>query len=154
MAVGKSAFVEMSYWETLVLLLFPWPLEKEELHGSIRNPTLAPIAGKLLQEHGRHHVLRRPHRPCGGPSLPASSVVLTELFCGVSTGCLWGAGTAGISEAAIVGGGAAGPRPGTRHHSPTALSGPPCLTQLRPLWAPAWHLQKSLWNLLILPERS
>ena len=65
-----------------------------------------------------------------------------------------GAGTAGISEAAIVGGGAAGPRPGTRHHSPTALSGPPRLTQLRPLWAPAWHLQKSLWNLLILPERS
>lgn len=113
-----------------------------------------PIAGKLLHGHGCHHVPCHPRRPCGGPSVPASSIVLTELFCGVSTGCLWGGGTAGISETAIVGEGAAGPRPGARHHGPAALSGPPHPPQLRPLWAPAWHLQKSLWNLLILPERS
>lgn len=43
----------------------------------------------------------------------------------------------GISEAAIVGGGAAGPRPGAGRCIPAALSGLPRSVQLQKLWAPA-----------------
>lgn len=36
--------------------------------------------------------------PCSGSSLPPSSLVLTELFCGVSTGSLWAAGAAAARD--------------------------------------------------------
>lgn len=105
---------EVSCLTILNLLVFSCELEQGGSCIVQMKMYLGLLSRGLLRGHRCPPVVRCLPWPCSGSSLPPSSLVLTELFCGVSTRLLWETALLqpGISEAAFVGGGTAGSRPG------------------------------------------